>query len=43
VLHVTRLDWQLIVGLVREMYSAHQRAFDAVDEEPSTPHQSPKR
>jgi hypothetical protein len=24
-----RLDWQLIVGLVRELYSAHQRSLAA--------------
>jgi transcriptional regulator with XRE-family HTH domain len=33
-----RLDWQLIVGLVREMYSAHQRWNDETEPsaEPST-------
>ncbi|MFT3770148.1 MAG: helix-turn-helix transcriptional regulator [Minicystis sp.] len=33
VLGVAHVDWQLIVGLVREMYSAHQRGFDTDDED----------
>ncbi len=26
-----RLDWQLVVGLVRELYSAHQRALEEAE------------
>jgi transcriptional regulator with XRE-family HTH domain len=26
-----RLDWQLVVGIVRELYSAHQRALEAAE------------
>ena len=33
VLNVEHVDWQLIVGLVREMYSAHQRGFGNEDED----------
>jgi hypothetical protein len=41
VLHVSHVDWQLIVGLVREMYSAHQRDLETEDEERAR--RSPKR
>jgi hypothetical protein len=30
----TTLDWQLIVGLVREIYSAHQRALEGEEHPP---------
>ena len=33
VLHVAHIDWQLIVGLVREIYSAHQRGIEEEGEE----------
>ena len=33
VLHVANIDWQLIVGLVREIYSAHQRGIEEEGEE----------
>lgn len=35
VLNVTNLDWQLIVGLVRELYSAHQRGLETEEDERS--------
>jgi transcriptional regulator with XRE-family HTH domain len=43
VLDVEQVDWQLIVGLVREMYSAKQRAIELDDDEASAPRRSSRR